>query len=104
MKKNIIVVFSLILCIFLLSNSYEAEAATINHKTLVEEYYFKGEYTKKSNIYLNADTEQEVKKYFHGDVAKDRTTYYKENFLLMGDIDGGFDEINSGYRTSGKIS
>lgn len=104
MKKRIIIALILILCVFLLSsnNTKDAFGATVNHKSLVNEYYFDGVHTKKSNIYLTTDTEAEIAKYFHGDVAKDRTTYYKENFLLMGDIDGGFDEINSGYRTVDK--
>lgn len=104
MKKKLFILINLILCIFLLSynSSKGVEGATVNHKALVNEYYFNGCYTKKSNIYLTYDSKNELKKYFHGDVALDRTTYYKDSFLLMGDIDGGFDDINSGYRNSGK--
>ena len=104
MKRKVIIGLLLILSAFFLfinSSNNNVEAA-INHKSLVSEYYFKGVYTKKSNIYLTLDSAFEIKNYFHGDIAQDRTTYYKDGILLMGDIDGGFDEINSGYRNNGE--
>lgn len=103
MKRKVIIGLLLILSLFFLfvNNAENNAEAAVNHKSLVSEYYFKGVYTKKSNIYLTTESEQEIKKYFHGDVALDRTTYYKDDILLMGDIDGGFDEINSGYRNNG---
>jgi hypothetical protein len=68
-------------------------------KDLVEKYYNQGVYTKKTNIYLNNISKEELSQYFHGAVELDRTTYYNANALLMGDFDGGFDTINSGYGT-----
>lgn len=72
--------------------------------TLVDDYYNEGTYTKKSNIYVNDTVEDlELASVFHkpsneAPVYKDRTTYYTPNALLMGDYDGGFEDINSGYR------
>ena len=74
---------------------------TVDYNSLLNNYYNSGVYTKKTNIYLNSNSTNEISQYFHGDVAKDRTTYYNGEYLLMGDIDGGFNTINSGYRTSG---
>ena len=78
---------------------------------LINNYHNSGVYTKKSNIYLNGDAESEIKRYFHGNVDKDRTTYYNGDYLLMANYDGTFasldsnnnpiDGINSGYYTSG---
>ena len=82
------------------SSSGSNEVA-VDYPALLSEYYNNGVYTKKSNIYLNGTSTSEIQQYFHGDVAKDRTTYYNGEYLLMGDIDGNFNTINSGYRTSG---
>ena len=68
---------------------------------LITTYHNDGVYTKKSNIYLSSASQAEIAKYFHGNVEKDRTTYYNGEYLLMGDIDGTFNTINSGYRTAG---
>ena len=68
---------------------------------LLQEYYNNGVYTKKTNINLKESASVELSDYFHGEVAQDRTTYYNDDYLLMGDLDGGFDEINSGYRNNG---
>ena len=101
MKKGIITIIILIISIFIvLQHSNEVNAASLS--SLVEEYYFNGVHTKKSNIYLTGEAVSDLQNYFHGEVAKDRTTYYNSSYLLMGDLDGGFDEINSGYRNSGK--
>lgn len=71
-------------------------------KELINKYYNDGIYTKKSEIYLNQTAENELNQYFHaGLVNPNRTTYYKNNALLMGDLDGSFTNINSGYRTDG---
>ena len=71
--------------------------------TLINDYYNDGTYTKKTNIYVNDEVEDfELSSVFHRDIGtpiyKDRTTYYTPNALLMGDIDGSFVNINSGYR------
>ena len=61
-----------------------------------------GRYTKKSHIYLKTDT-PDFATYFHaGATAQERTTYYANGALLMGDLDGGFSTINSGYANSGE--
>ena len=60
-----------------------------------------GRYTKKSHIYLKTST-PDFATYFHaGATDQERTTYYTDNALLMGDLDGGFTNINSGYANSG---
>lgn len=101
MKRKLLIIVILILSMFVLftDDSNEVEAASVNYQTLLEKYYHDGLHTKKSNIYLNETSGFELSQYFHGEVAKDRTTYYNGYYLLMGDLDGGFDEINSGYRT-----
>ena len=61
-----------------------------------------GKYTKKSHIYLKTDT-PDFAGYFHaGHTVQERTTYYMNGALLMGDLDGGFSTINSGYANSGE--
>ena len=60
-----------------------------------------GKYTKKSRIYLKTDT-PDFATYFHaGHTAQERTTYYMNGALLMGDLDGTFAHINSGYANNG---
>lgn len=66
---------------------------------IIEKYYNNGVYTKKTNINLSEYAIEDIQEYFHGSVDLDRTTYYKGNALLMGDLDGGFANINSGYGT-----
>ena len=80
----------------------ENSSVTIDYQGLLNEYHNSGVYTKKSNIYLNNTSSNEIKNYFHGDIALDRTTYYNGEYLLMADLDGNFNTINSGYRTNGK--
>ena len=62
--------------------------------------YNDGGYTKKTQFFLNDETRAETQ-YFHAgaNVAK-RATYYNEaeDTLLIGDYDGTFTSINSGYR------
>ena len=62
-----------------------------------------GRYTKKSRIFVKKDADGYDAKIFHAnhDVLE-RTTYYSEGALLMGDLDGGFSHINSGYANSGE--
>ncbi len=58
-------------------------------------------YTKKTQIFLNEEARVDMVDVFHAKHnVLERTTYYDEttNALLMGDYDGGFDHINSGYR------
>ena len=73
----------------------------IDYASLLEKYFNKGVYTKKTNIYLKNNVSVDLSSFFHGGVAKERTTYYNGSYLLMGDIDGRFNTINSGYRNSG---
>lgn len=78
---------------------------------IIKEYHNNGIYTKKSNIYLTAESERDLAIYFHGNIDKDRTTYYNGEYLLMGNYDGTIAQvdnknnpingINSGYRTDG---
>ena len=67
--------------------------------------YAGGEYTKKTQIFFDESLEEESLQYYHaGCNALTRTTYYSEtaNALLMGDYEGGFASINSGYASDGK--
>ena len=68
--------------------------------TLMDKYYNDGIYTRKTEIHLKSAAENEIEVYFHGGVALDRTTYHNGENLLMGDLEGSFDKINSGYKTS----
>ncbi len=60
-----------------------------------------GTYTKKTDIFLTEQARGDMIDVFHAkhNVLR-RTTYYDEtkDALLMGDYDGGFASINSGYR------
>ena len=71
------------------------------HRTgLMDEYIDNGCYTKKTTLYLTSAAQQETS-YFHGAAnALQRTTYYNETegALLMGNYDGTFSTINSGYK------
>ena len=61
----------------------------------------KGVYTKKTQIFLTEKAKADMVDVFHAKHnVLERTTYYDENAnaLLMGDYDGGFESINSGYR------
>ena len=63
-----------------------------------------GRYTKKSEIFLNTAAVEDIDTHFHARyVSLERATYYDEtaDALLMGDYDGGFDDIRSGYRKNG---
>lgn len=72
--------------------------------TLINDYIGSGQYTKKTEINLSDLALEELKTYFHaGANSPKRRTYYDENAnaLLMGDYDGGFAHINSGYAKNG---
>ena len=75
---------------------------TTNLKNMMEKYIdTSGQYTKKSRSYLKTST-PDFATYFHaGETRQERTTYYDDDVLLMGDLDGGFSSINSGYANSG---
>ena len=72
--------------------------------SVLHAYVGDGAYTKKSHIRLNTAALAEAKAYFHEEAnTPKRRTYYNEtvNALLMGDYDGGFEHINSGYAKVG---
>ncbi len=59
------------------------------------------QYTKKSTIFVDQSVEGFDLDIYHAGVgAQQRTTYYTENALLMGDLNGGFADIHSGYANS----
>lgn len=61
-------------------------------------------YTKKTQIFLKTEAVEDIETHFHAGVPSlKRTTYYNayETALLMGDYEGGFASINSGYKNSG---
>ena len=110
MKKIITFSAALILgvCSFGATRNVRAANAALSNdqatalKGLMESFIdVNGQYTKKTTIYLNnGDIDVD---YFHaGHTVLKRTTYYTDGALLMGDLDGGFDEINSGYANSGE--
>lgn len=121
MKKSLLLVLSVFIYALLLGMTYEVKAIEDNDETdvleLIEEYYNDGNYTKKSNIYLNKNVLEDLAindiKAFHGSVHLERTTYYQKDssgkdLLFMANLDGTYadlnnnrpiDGINSGYRT-----
>ncbi|MBQ9457139.1 MAG: hypothetical protein IJU64_01330 [Bacilli bacterium] len=72
---------------------------------LIRGYMNEGkQYTKKSQIFLTEEEKINQVDLFHAKHnVLERTTYYDEtvNALLMGDFDGGFDDIKSGYAAKG---
>ena len=60
-------------------------------------------YTKKTEIVRVSDAVHDIRDYLHAkSLQLKRATYYDEDddaMLLMGDYDGGFASINSGYKT-----
>ena len=75
-------------------------------KNIVEEFVDSPnkKYTKKTQIHLNELALEELVNYFHaGANAAKRRTYYDEvaDALLMGNFEGGFTNINSGYAKNG---
>ena len=100
-KKLFLVALSAgLLSVPTLNNANAADTTVDDLNKLVTKYYNNGVYTKKTQIDATEAFKNDIATYFHGtSVQLDRTTYYKGNALLMGDFDGGFDEINSGYGT-----
>ena len=72
-----------------------------NLRELVNTYYNNGIYTKKTEIHLTEGVWETFETLLHKKATPNRTTYYNGEYLLMGDYDGGFDEINSGYMNEG---
>lgn len=119
MKKVLLLV--LLFCfslLFIRTNNETVKAVEEKELSeLVNDYYNNGNYTKKSNIYLNPVVINEMTeagiKAFHGKVNLERTTYYQKDeagkdLLFMANLDGSYaelesgkpvDGINSGYRT-----
>ena len=77
----------------------DASATSESIVNTLKNYYNDGVYTKKTQIDLTTVAETEIKEHFHGNVELNRSTYYKHNALLMGDFDGSFKSVNSGYGT-----
>ncbi len=78
----------------------KAENYASSVAALLSPYITNGTYTKKTQIFANSAAITDMEEMFHaGETRLERTTYYSEtaNALLMGDYDGGFDDINSGY-------
>ena len=79
---------------------------------LLNEYVGSGKYVKKSKIYFSDFAKSEMSDYLHAGTNRiEMTTWYDESFednggaLLMGDYDGTFNRINSGYATiNGKLT
>lgn len=82
----------------------EAKATTSSDlAALMSEYVGDGQYTKKTTIYVDDAIEGFDSAYFHaGSNQYKRTTYYAPGALLMGNLNGGFDSINSGYANDGE--
>lgn len=59
-----------------------------------------GQYTKATSFYLNEASQAEASLFHNGAKTRSRMTYYNDTvgILLMGDEDGTFTSINSGYR------
>ena len=72
---------------------------------LIASYAAAKQYTKKSQIFLKEAAIADFETYFHAGATRlERSTYYDEtaDALLMGDYDGSFTNINSGYRKAGE--
>ena len=72
---------------------------------LLNEYVGSGKYVKKSKIYFSDAAKLEMSDYLHAGTNRiEMTTWYDESdggALLMGNYDGTFSTINSGYNTVG---
>ena len=101
MKRFIYIIMIMVVAIiFTTTNLVEANVNN-DAKALVSSYYNEGVYTKKTQMYLTEDAIVQFKDHFHVNATSDRTTYYSGDYLLMGDYDGGFDVVNSGYMNDG---
>ena len=78
-----------------------ADPGYVGAQTIMAKYIGDGgQYTKKTTIYIKGENVDA--NYFHaGHTVLQRTTYYSNGALLMGDLNGGFETINSGYANNG---
>ena len=84
------------------SGTWSVKGVDIDANQIVSQYYNLGIYTKSTKIHLNDSGKTEFSKYFHGDVALDRTTYFTKDALWMTNYNGNItvgSGINSGYGT-----
>lgn len=109
MKKIIMLILSLSLSLFLVScgsgdgmrRAQKNDLADpgdpiyVQVSDLLKEYVGEGQYTKLTTL----SYDESAANYHAGANARQRRTYYDEtaNALLMGNYDGGFTSINSGY-------
>ena len=100
-KKILFIVMLMMVSIFLFFDRQIAAEIDTSAQTLVDGYFNNGIYTKKTQMFLTEETIQQFKDHFHVNATSNRTTYYSGDYLLMGDYDGGFDEVNSGYMNDG---
>ena len=80
----------------------EVKVENSNLNQLLNEYYNNGVYTRRTSIMFNdAALTESLEQYFIGNVILERTTYFQNETLLMGNINGtiGNGGINSGYTT-----
>lgn len=107
MKNRFLIssVIALSLCSFAGVNPKRTHEHGDNVQTLVNKYInAEKQYTKKTEIFLNEEAVKECSEHFHaGQVSLKRRTYYDETVdaLLMGDFDGTFANIYSGYAKNG---
>lgn len=107
MKKKSVLILIGVLLLGLTSqtkrgvNAFSSDYSSIND--VLNEYYNEGYYTRKTYINFNdIAINESLEQYFIGGVSLERTTYFKDETLLMGNIDGsigGINGINSGYTT-----
>ena len=107
MKKHFLIssIIAISLCSFAGTFPHRSHEHGEDVQTLVNKYInAEKQYTKKTEIFLNEAAVAECGEYFHaGSVSLKRRTYYDEtaDALLMGNFEGGFVNINSGYAKNG---
>ncbi len=83
------------------ATEYTGVAALLNEYAQGKEGNHK--YTKKTTIFVKTEVEGYDAAFFHASNQQfQRTTYYADDILLMGDLNGGFEYINSGYANDGE--
>ena len=83
------------------ATEYTGVAALLNEFAEGKEGNHK--YTKKTTVFVKTEVEGYDAAFFHaGNQQFQRTTYYADDILLMGDLNGGFEYINSGYANDGE--
>ena len=83
------------------ATEYTGVAALLNEFAQGKEGNHK--YTKKTTVFVKTEVEGYDAAFFHaGNQQFQRTTYYADDILLMGDLNGGFEYINSGYANDGE--